>query len=206
MESPKKNHLVYSNPLLERYASAEMSYVFSPDFKFSTWRKLWVALAQCEMDLGLPITENQISEMAAHVSDVDYATARAFEAKTRHDVMAHILTFGELCPLAKPIIHLGATSAFVGDNTDLIQMKEAGCILLKRLTKVMSALRNFAHAHKDLATLGFTHFQPAQLTTVGKRACLWLQELSMDFCSLDSFIETLPFLGPREPPGRKRVF
>jgi adenylosuccinate lyase len=183
-----------------------MSYVFSPDFKFSTWRKLWVALAQCEMDLGLPITENQISEMAAHVSDVDYATARAFEAKTRHDVMAHILTFGELCPLAKPIIHLGATSAFVGDNTDLIQMKEAGCILLKRLTKVMSALRNFAHAHKDLATLGFTHFQPAQLTTVGKRACLWLQELSMDFCSLDSFIETLPFLGAKGTTGTQASF
>ena len=206
MESPQKNTRVYNNPLLERYAGAEMSYIFSPDFKFSTWRKLWIALAQCEMELGLPITEKQIAEMSSHISDIDYSKARAFEAQTRHDVMAHILTFGELCPLAKPIIHLGATSAFVGDNTDLIQMKEAGRILLIRLTAVMTALRNFALAHKDLATLGFTHFQPAQLTTVGKRACLWLQDLSMDFCSLESFIETLPFLGAKGTTGTQASF
>jgi adenylosuccinate lyase len=131
---------------------------------------------------------------------------RAFEAKTRHDVMAHILAFGEVCPRAKPIIHLGATSAFVGDNTDLIQMKEAGLILLKRLTSVMAALRDFALLHKDLATLGFTHFQPAQLTTVGKRACLWLLELSMDFSALDSFVATLPFLGAKGTTGTQASF
>ena len=206
MTIAEKYARVYSNPLLERYASSEMSYVFSPDFKFSTWRKLWIALAECEMALGLPITPEQIAEMKEHVSGIDYETARAFEAKTRHDVMAHILAFGEACPLAKPIIHLGATSAFVGDNTDLIQMKEASLVLLKRLTSVMAALRDFALVHKDLATLGYTHFQPAQLTTVGKRACLWLLELSMDFSALDSFAATLPFLGAKGTTGTQASF
>jgi adenylosuccinate lyase len=183
-----------------------MSYIFSPDFKFSTWRKLWIALAESQMELGLPITKQQITEMQLHVSDIDYTAARAFEAKTRHDVMAHILAYSELCPLAKPIIHLGATSAFVGDNTDLIQMKAAGNIILKRLVAVMTALRTFALEQKDLATLGFTHFQPAQLTTVGKRACLWLQDLAMDFASLESFIETLPFLGAKGTTGTQASF
>jgi adenylosuccinate lyase len=206
MALPGKATNIYNNPLLERYASSEMSYVFSPDFKFSTWRKLWIALAESEMALGLPITREQIAEMEDHVSDIDYETANAFEAKTRHDVMAHILAYGEICPRAKPIIHLGATSAFVGDNTDLIQMKEAGLILLKRLTAVMSALRDFALLHKDRPTLGYTHFQPAQLTTVGKRACLWLQDLSMDFSGLDSFIATLPFLGAKGTTGTQASF
>jgi len=206
MGNTEKASHVYSNPLLERYASSEMSYVFSPDFKFSTWRKLWIALAECEMALGVPITPEQIAEMKEHVSEIDYETARAFEAKTRHDVMAHILAFGEVCPRSKPIIHLGATSAFVGDNTDLIQMKEAGLILLKRLTAIMTALRNFALLHKDRATLGFTHFQPAQLTTVGKRACLWLQDLSMDFSALDSFVATVPFLGAKGTTGTQASF
>ena len=206
MATAEKATNVYTNPLLERYASGEMSYVFSPDFKFSTWRKLWIALAESEMALGLPITREQIAEMKEHVSDIDYETARAFEVKTRHDVMAHILAFGEVCPRAKPIIHLGATSAFVGDNTDLIQMREAGLGLLKRLTAVMTALRNFALLHKDRPTLGYTHFQPAQLTTVGKRACLWLQELSMDFSALGSFVTMLPFLGAKGTTGTQASF
>jgi adenylosuccinate lyase len=197
---------VYSNPLLERYASHEMSFIFSPDFKFSTWRKLWIALAECEKALGLPITEQQIAEMKAHVRDIDFNRVKALESQSRHDVMAHIQAFGEACPLAKPIIHLGATSAFVGDNTDLIQMKEAITILLKRLVAVMTALKNFALTHKDHATLGFTHFQPAQLTTVGKRASLWLWDLSMDFSALDSFISSLPFLGAKGATGTQASF
>jgi adenylosuccinate lyase len=197
---------VYSNPLLERYASREMSYVFSPDFKFSTWRKLWVALAECEMDLGLPVGKDQVDEMKAHITDIDYSAARAYEAKTRHDVMAHILAFGDRCPLAKPIIHLGATSAFVGDNTDLIQTREACSLLLGRLAAVIAALREFALAKKDLATLGFTHFQPAQLTTVGKRASLWLYELCMDFDALEHFWSSLPFLGVKGTTGTQASY
>jgi adenylosuccinate lyase len=197
---------VYSNPLLDRYASREMSYLFSPDFKFSTWRKLWVALAESEKELGLPISEEQIAEMKAHIHDIDYNRVRVLESKTRHDVMAHIQAFGEACPLAKPIIHWGATSAFVGDNTDLIQMKEATVIILKRLIAVVAALKNFALTHKDRATLGFTHFQPAQLTTVGKRASLWLSDLSMDFMALDSFVTTLPFLGAKGATGTQASY
>jgi adenylosuccinate lyase len=191
MATTKQRTDVYSNPLLERYASAEMSYVFSPDFKFGTWRKLWVALAECEMDLGLPVTMEQVDEMKAHQCDIDYDAARSYEAKTRHDVMAHILAFGDKCPKAKPVIHLGATSAFVGDNTDLIQMKEALRILLARCAAMIAPLRDFALAHKDAATLGFTHFQPAQLTTVGKRACLWLYDLVMDFEALEQLFRTM---------------
>jgi adenylosuccinate lyase len=206
MNPDLKKTSVYNNPLLERYAGKEMSYIFSPDFKFSTWRKLWIALAQCEKELGLPITSEQIAEMKGHVTDIDYGLAASFEAQTRHDVMAHILAFGEACPLAKPIIHLGATSAYVGDNTDLIQMKEAGIILLRRMTQLMAALRNFALLHKDRATLGFTHFQPAQLTTVGKRACLWLMDLSMDFTALERFIVELPLLGAKGTTGTQASF
>ncbi len=206
INSGPKKYSSYSNPLLERYCSKELSYVFSPDFKFSTWRKLWVALAECEMELGAPITREQIAEMKEHVSTIDYDLAASFEAKTRHDVMAHILTFGEACPRAKPVIHLGATSAFVGDNTDLIQMKEASIILLRRLVSVMTALRNFALLHKDRATLGYTHFQPAQLTTVGKRASLWLLDLSMDFAQLDRFVASLPLLGAKGTTGTQASF
>jgi adenylosuccinate lyase len=180
-----------------------MSYVFSPDFKFSTWRKLWIALAETEKALGLSISDEQIAEMKGHIGDVDFERVKQLEAKTRHDVMAHIQAFGEQCPLAKPIIHWGATSAFVGDNTDLIQMKEASRLLLKRLAAAITALRDFALAHKDRSTLGFTHFQPAQLTTVGKRASLWLLELSMDFSALDEFVASLPFLGAKGATGTK---
>ncbi|HUI91424.1 MAG TPA: adenylosuccinate lyase [Chitinivibrionales bacterium] len=205
----KKNNsttALYSNPLLERYAGSEMSYVFSPDFKFGTWRKLWVALAECEMELGLPIKQEQVGEMRAHLTDIDYEAAKKYEAKTRHDVMAHILAFGDRCPAAKPIIHLGATSAFVGDNTDLIQMKEAVLILLKRLAAVIAALRKFALKNRALATLGFTHFQPAQLTTVGKRASLWLYDLCMDFEELERFCGTLPFLGVKGTTGTQASY
>ncbi len=197
---------VYVNPLLQRYAGREMLYVFSPDFKFGTWRKLWIALAECEKDLGLPITAEQIDEMKQHVHDIDYDAAAAYEAATRHDVMAHIHAFGDRCPLARPIIHLGATSAFVGDNTDLIQLREASALLLARLTAVIAALREFALANKDLATLGYTHFQPAQLTTVGKRASLWLYELTLDFAALEQFHATLPFLGVKGTTGTQASY
>jgi adenylosuccinate lyase len=197
---------VYANPLLERYASKEMSFVFSPDFKFGTWRKLWVALAECEMDLGLGVTREQIDEMREHQTDIDYDAVRSYEAKTRHDVMAHILAYGDRCPKAKPIIHLGATSAYVGDNTDLVQMKEACLIVIRRCAAMIAALREFALAHKDLATLGFTHFQPAQLTTVGKRACLWLYDLTMDFEALERLYLTMPFLGVKGTTGTQASY
>jgi adenylosuccinate lyase len=197
---------IYSNPLLERYASKEMSHVFSPDFKFSTWRKLWVALAECESELGLPITREQVNEMKEHLTDIDYGAARNYEATTRHDVMAHILAYGDRCPAAKPIIHLGATSAFVGDNTDLIQMKGAAIILLRRLSAVIFALKKFALKNKDLATLGFTHFQPAQLTTVGKRASLWLYEMVMDYTALEQYCASLPFLGVKGTTGTQASY
>ena len=202
----KKPSAVYSNPLIERYASSEMSYVFSSDFKFSTWRKLWVALAESEKELGLAITQEQIDELKAHVNDIDYDAARAYEKKTRHDVMAHILAYGDKCPLAKPIIHLGSTSAFVTDNTDIIQLKESCRIILKRLSALITVLRNFAVANKDLATLGFTHFQAAQLTTVGKRASLWLLELSMDFKQINLFHDDLSLLGAKGATGTQASY
>lgn len=197
---------VYNNPLIERYAGREMSYVFSPDYKFSTWRKLWIALAESEMELGLSITKEQIDELRAHVSDINYDRAAEHEKSTRHDVMAHVLTFGECCPKAKPIIHLGATSAFVGDNTDLIQLREACILVLRRLRLLISALRDFAYNSRDIPTLGFTHFQPAQLTTVGKRACLWLQELIMDFNDMERFVQTLPMRGVKGTTGTQASF
>lgn len=197
---------VYANPLLERYSSAEMSFVFSPDFKFGTWRKLWVALAECEMDLGLPVSLSQVKEMKEHLTDIDYDAARSYEASTRHDVMAHILTFGDKCPAARPIIHLGATSAYVGDNTDLIQMKGAILILIRRCAGVIAALRSFALEHKNRATLGFTHFQPAQLTTVGKRACLWLYDFAMDFEELERAYAEMPFLGVKGTTGTQASY
>ncbi len=196
----------YQNPLIERYASPEMSFVFSPHNKFFTWRKLWIALAEAQAGLGLQISPEQIAEMKANAGDIDYATARRYEAQTRHDVMAHIKTFGEKCPKAKPIIHLGATSAFVGDNTDLIQMREACTIILARMAEVLRVLRKFALDHADCATLGFTHFQPAQLTTVGKRATLWMNELLMDFEAVEEFTERLPFLGVKGATGTQASF
>jgi adenylosuccinate lyase len=196
----------YQNPLIERYASREMSFIFSPRFKFTTWRKLWIALAECQKELGLSITGAQIDEMKAHIGDIDFALAKQLEAKTRHDVMAHITTFGTVCPAAKPIIHLGATSAYVGDNTDLLQMREGCRLLLARCAALIAVLRKFALDNADLATLGFTHFQPAQLTTVGKRASLWLYELTLDFEALEQFHDNLPFLGVKGTTGTQASF
>jgi len=196
----------YKNPLAERYASKEMLYLFSPQYKFSTWRKLWCALAECEKELGLPVTEAQIAEMRANVDNIDFETARKYEKEVRHDVMAHVKTFADVCPAAKPIIHLGATSAFVGDNTDLIQMREGCRLLLGRMIKLMTALKKFAVDNAELATLGFTHFQVAQLTTVGKRACLWLYDFLMDYQELERFEKTLKFRGVKGTTGTQASF
>ncbi len=196
----------YSNPLIERYAGHQMSSVFSPDFKFQTWRRLWVALAQSEMELGLNISSEQVDEMRGNIENIDYKAAAAHEKEVRHDVMAHVLTFGEICPKARPIIHLGATSAYVGDNTDLIQLKEAGKLLLGRGVALLKALRSFALEQKSRATLGFTHYQPAQLTTVGKRACLWMQDFCLDLEDLNQFVRTLPFRGVKGTTGTQASF
>ena len=161
---------VYESPLSSRYASKEMLYTFSSDMKFSTWRRLWLSLAKAERALGLPITQEQVDEMAAHLTDIDYDMARQREKEVRHDVMAHVYTFGKAAPKAAGIIHLGATSAYVGDNTDIIQIREGLLLVRKKLATVLDKLAQFADAHKSQPTLGFTHFQPAQLTTVGKRA------------------------------------
>jgi len=200
------NQTEYVNPLSERYASREMLALFSPKYKFGTWRRLWTALAECERGLGLPITEAQIAEMRANVDNIDFDAAAAFEKETRHDVMAHIKAFGAACPCAMPIIHLGATSAFVGDNTDLIQMREGCRVLLGRLVSLISALKKFAEGNAELATLGFTHFQAAQLTTVGKRACLWIYDLLMDFEELCRFESTLKFRGVKGTTGTQASF
>jgi adenylosuccinate lyase len=196
----------YKNPLLERYASREMLYIFSPKNKFSLWRKLWTALAESEKKLGLPISDEQIEEMRNHIEDINFDMAREYESRFRHDVMAHIHTFGECCPKARPIIHLGATSAFVGDNTDLIQMREAFRLVLSRLLTLIDSLKQFALKYADRATLGFTHFQPAQLTTVGKRATLWLYDLLVDFESIVSFVDNLPFRGVKGTTGTQASF
>ncbi len=180
----------YQSPLSERYASKEMQFVFSPDMKFRTWRKLWIALAETERELGLNITEEQIEEMKAHADCINYDVARAREKVVRHDVMAHVYAFGQQCPKAKGIIHLGATSCYVGDNTDIIVMAEALKIVKKKLVNVIAELAKFADEYKALPTLAFTHFQPAQPTTVGKRATLWMQEFLMD---LEDFAELAKF-------------
>ena len=171
---------VYTNPLIERYSSKEMLYIFSADKKFSTWRKLWVALAKGEKELGLDITDEQVKALEDNIYDIDYDLAREYENKFRHDVMAHVHTYGDKVPVAKGIIHLGATSAYVGDNTDLIVFKEALELIKKQLVNLIKVMSEFAIKYKDLPTLGFTHFQPAQLTTVGKRATLWIQALLLD--------------------------
>ncbi|MCA1928142.1 MAG: adenylosuccinate lyase [Calditerrivibrio sp.] len=196
----------YVNPLTERYASKEMMYLFSPFKKFTTWRKLWVALAESEKELGLNITDEQIEEMKANIENIDFEYAKEMEKKFRHDVMAHVHTFGKVCPDAMPIIHLGATSAYVGDNTDLIQMKEGLKIIRKQLVTLMANLKRFALENKDIPTLGFTHFQPAQLTTVGKRACLWLQDFLLDFEELEFVIENLKFRGVKGTTGTQASF
>ena len=196
----------YKNPLEERYSSEEMLYNFSPNNKFRNWRKLWIALAEIEKDLGLDISDEQISQLKDNAEEIDYEKAAEYEKKFRHDVMAHVHTYGDVAPLAKGIIHLGATSAFVGDNTDLIQMRDGLLLIRKQLVNVMKNLADFALQYKDLPTLGFTHYQPAQLTTVGKRATLWLQSLILDFEELEFFLETLRFRGVKGTTGTAASF
>ena len=196
----------YQTPLTSRYASREMQHLFSPDKKFSTWRRLWIALAEAEMELGLPVSQEQIDEMKAHQEDINYAVAEAREKEVRHDVMSHVYAFGQQCPKAAPIIHLGATSCYVGDNTDLIVMFDALRLVRKKLVKLIAVLAKFADEYKSLPTLGFTHFQPAQPTTVGKRACLWLQELLLDLEDLDSCLEKARLLGSKGTTGTQASF
>jgi adenylosuccinate lyase len=196
----------YVNPLTERYASCAMRRIFSPQYKFQTWRRLWVALAEAEAEVGLNITQEQIDELRAHIEDINFEVAEDQEKLLRHDVMAHIYAYGVQCPTARGIIHLGATSAFVGDNTDLIQMREGLHIVRTRLVNVMHALAEFAAQHRALVTLGYTHFQPAQLTTVGRRAVLWLQDLVFDLEDLEHCVATLQFRGAKGATGTQASF
>ncbi len=199
-------HEKYMSPLSERYASKEMQYIFSPDKKFTTWRKLWIALAEAERELGLPITEEQIEEMKAHQNDINYEEAKAREKEVRHDVMSHVYAYGLQCPKAKGIIHLGATSCYVGDNTDLIIMTEGLRLVREKLINVIAELARFADTWKSQPTLAFTHFQPAQPTTVGKRACLWIQELLLDLEDLDHVIGSMKLLGSKGTTGTQASF
>jgi adenylosuccinate lyase len=196
----------YVSPLSERYASKEMQYIFSQDKKFTTWRKLWIALAEAENELGLPVTREQIDEMKEHQDDINYEVAKAREKEVRHDVMSHVYAYGVQCPKAKGIIHLGATSCYVGDNTDLIIMTEALKLVRKKLINVMDELSRFADKYKEQPTLAFTHFQPAQPTTVGKRACLWMQDLILDLEDLDHVIGSMKLLGSKGTTGTQASF
>ena len=196
----------YENPLCVRYSSDAMKRIFSADNKFSTWRKLWIALAESEKELGLDITDAQIDEMKAHIYDIDYDRARRYESELRHDVMAHVRTFGDACPLAKPIIHLGATSCYVGDNTDIIVMREGLLQIKKLLVNAIDALAKFAAQNRDVATLAYTHFQAAQPTTLGKRATLWAQDLLLDLEQLDFVLGSLRLLGCKGTTGTGASF
>ena len=196
----------YVSPLSERYASKEMQYIFSPDMKFRTWRKLWIALAETEKELGLNITDEQIAELKAHADDINYEVAKEREKVVRHDVMSHVYAYGVQCPKAKGIIHLGATSCYVGDNTDIIVMNEALKLVKKKLINLLAELAKFADTYKNQPTLAFTHFQPAQPTTVGKRATLWMQELMLDLEDLDHVISTLKLLGSKGTTGTQASF
>ncbi len=196
----------YQTPLAERYASPEMQQIFSQDKKFTTWRRLWIALAETEHELGLPVTQEQIDELKAHVDDINYDVAREREKLVRHDVMSHVYAYGVQCPNAKGIIHLGATSCYVGDNTDLIIMTEALKLVRKKLVNVMNELAKFAAANRSLPTLAFTHFQPAQPTTVGKRASLWLMELKLDYEDLNYLIGSMKLLGSKGTTGTQASF
>lgn len=200
------NHETYESPFNARYASREMQYLFSPDKKFKTWRKLWVALAEAEQELGLDITDEQIAELKAAQDDINYEVAQQREKEVRHDVMAHVYAYGTQCPKAKGIIHLGATSCYVGDNTDLIIMTEVLRLVRKKLVAVIAKLSRFALQYKDQPTLGFTHFQPAQLTTVGKRATLWIQDLLMDVDELDFRLGAMRLLGSKGTTGTQASF
>ena len=196
----------YQSPLSERYASREMQYIFSPDKKFKTWRKLWIALAETEKELGLPITQEQIVELKAHGEDINYEVAREREKLVRHDVMSHVYAYGQQCPGAKGIIHLGATSCYVGDNTDIIIMTDGLKLVRKKLINVMAELAKFADKYKDQPTLAFTHFQPAQPTTVGKRAALWLHDLYLDLEDLDYVLSSMKLLGSKGTTGTQASF
>ncbi|MBQ3786627.1 MAG: adenylosuccinate lyase [Lachnospiraceae bacterium] len=196
----------YMSPLSERYASREMQYIFSPDKKFRTWRRLWIALAQVEKELGLNITDEQISEMIAHQDDINYVVAKAREKEVRHDVMSHVYAYGVQCPKAKRIIHLGATSCYVGDNTDIIIMCEGLDLIKKKILNVIDRLYTFADTYKGLPTLGFTHFQPAQPTTVGKRATLWIQDFVMDLQDLEYVRDNMKLLGSKGTTGTQASF
>ncbi|WP_461204405.1 adenylosuccinate lyase [Clostridium sp. DL1XJH146] len=196
----------YQTPLTSRYASKEMSYLFSQDMKFKTWRKLWVALAESEMELGLNITEEQIEELKANAENINYAEAEKKEKEIRHDVMSHVYAYGLQCPNAKGIIHLGATSCYVGDNTDLIIMKEALLLVKRKLVNIMINLKNFSIKYKDLPTLGFTHLQPAQLTTVGKRSSLWLQDLVLDYENLEFLLHSIKLRGVKGTTGTQASY
>ena len=196
----------YTSPLSQRYASREMQFLFSQDMKFRTWRRLWIALAETEMELGLPVTREQVDELKAHAEDINYEEARAREKEVRHDVMAHVYAYGLQCPKAKGIIHLGATSCYVGDNTDLIIMREALMLIRKKLVNVIACLAGFADKWKDQPTLAFTHFQPAQPTTVGKRSTLWLAEFLMDLEDLEYVLGSLRLLGSKGTTGTQASF
>ena len=196
----------YVSPLSERYASKEMQYIFSPDMKFRTWRRLWIALAETEKELGLPITQEQIDELKAHKDDINYDVAKERERQVRHDVMSHVYAYGVQCPKAKGIIHLGATSCYVGDNTDIIVMTEALKLVKKKLVNVIAELAKFAEKYKDLPTLAFTHFQPAQPTTVGNRATLWMQEFMLDLEDLNYVLSTMKLLGSKGTTGTQASF
>jgi adenylosuccinate lyase len=196
----------YNTPLSSRYASKEMSYLFSDDMKFKTWRKLWVALAESEKELGLNISEEQIMELRSNMENINYEEAEQKEKEIRHDVMSHVFAYGVQCPNAKGIIHLGATSCFVGDNTDLIIMREALLLIRKKIINIINSLSEFAVKYKDVPTLGFTHLQPAQLTTVGKRACLWIQDLILDYENLEFVINNLKLRGVKGTTGTQASF
>ena len=202
----ERNRDGYTSPLSTRYASKEMQYIFSPDKKFRTWRRLWIALAETEKELGLPITKEQIDELKAHAEDINYEVAKAREKEVRHDVMSHVYAYGVQCPKAKGIIHLGATSCYVGDNTDIIVMTEALRLVKKKLVNVIAELAKFAEEYRSLPTLAFTHFQPAQPTTVGKRASLWLQEFCMDLEDLEYVLGTMKLLGSKGTTGTQASF
>ncbi len=197
---------IYESPLNSRYSSKEMKYIFSPDFKFKTWRKLWIALAESEKELGLDITDEQIAELKAHAEDINYEVAEAEEKRVRHDVMSHVHAYGEQCPKAKGIIHWGATSCYVGDNTDVIIMTEALKLVRKKLVNLMNELSKFAMKYKDMPCLAFTHFQAAQPTTVGKRASLWLNDLVLDFAQLEFQLSQMKLLGSKGTTGTQASF
>lgn len=200
------DHQKYEHPLVQRYATKEMSSIFSPAMKFTTWRKLWLALATAEQELGLDITNEQLQQMKDQLYNIDFDKANEYESKFRHDVMGHVHAFGDVAPLAMPIIHLGATSCYVGDNTDIIQLKEALKLVQRKLVQTLSILKTFAEKYADLPTLGFTHYQPAQLTTVGKRCTLWMQDLLLDYERVTYELENLPMRGVKGTTGTQATF